>query len=260
MASSLFSLLTYSVKNGRRSVRVKSTYTGRLMPSSREISVNWPRSLRAETASGSGLGSRQAFGIDADQNGARHLLGGSQEGGSLGRLQVADHLLPRVRIPQELAGHLHKHGVVRKPEIGGGRRQNVVLFVHLAGQRFRLRGGIHHGGGLGAAGLPDQEDGGQLAELRILFLLRHCQPRFGLRDQVVQIGDFDGSFGRRAAATGLFGTSVLDIRDDEGKHDAQQHHEGLHQKRIGIAQNGDLREVRPHKGEENREHGHGGAD
>src|ERR1035438_10387415 len=65
--SSLFSLLKYSVKKGRRSLRVKSTYTGRLMPRSCEISASCARSLRAD-----GL---------ADPSRKKHELGRGSDGG-----------------------------------------------------------------------------------------------------------------------------------------------------------------------------------
>jgi hypothetical protein len=161
------------------------------MPSSREISVNWVRSLRA--------GRSETLGIDAHQHGARHLLGGAYQSGGARRLQAADELFPRVGIAQKLAGHFHENGVVREPEIGRRGGQDVVLFVHLAGQRFRFGAGLHHSSGFGAAGFTHQENRGQFAQLGILLLLRHRQPRLGLCQQFVEIGDFFRRFGRGAA-------------------------------------------------------------
>jgi hypothetical protein len=124
-------------------------------------------------------------------------------------------------LAQKLAGHLHEYGMLREPEIGRGGGQDVVLFVHLAGQRFRLHSGLHHGGGFGGAGFAQQHDGGQFAQLRILLLLRHRQPRFGLAQQFVEIGDFFRRLGLRTASlrAGLLVFPAHDPRHNGRRHD-----------------------------------------
>ena len=142
-----------------------------------------------QAASGSGLGEVR-LSASTHTSAARGTCSAVPTGGGFARLQAADELFPRVGIPQRLAGHFHEYSVLREPEIGRRGGQDIVLFVHLAGQRFRFHARLHHGGGFSRAGFAQQNHRRQLGDFGILLLLRHRQPRFGLGQQFVQIGHF----------------------------------------------------------------------
>ena len=169
-------------------------------------------------------------------------------------MQAADESLPCVVVGQELAAHFHEDRVVGEPEVRRRSGQDVVFLVDLAGQRLRFGAGLHHGGGLGAAGFAEQDDGGQLSQFGILLLLRYGQTCFGFTEQLVHVRYFGWSFGRRGATCRgfrLFVASGRDPRHYRRDHDANYQDDGLHHERVGIFQERDLLGIGTEPGDRN---------
>ena len=125
------------------------------------------------------------FAVKTDHDAARSLRAAAHHRLQVARLKPFHHLDPRRGIGQHPRAGFRENHVAREPDIGGSRRRHIVVLKHLPCQQFRFNAGTHQRRSLGRAGVANEEEQRQVANIGALRQFRTTQPRFRFPNQDV---------------------------------------------------------------------------